>query len=380
MTLHEPAAGDAAPAVCAEDFARRAAACLPPGVWDFIEGGSGTERVLGANRTALEDIALVPRMLRGAASTSTAAPVVGAPASMPVAVAPMAYHQLVHPDGELATAQAAKTAGVPFTVGMLSSRSVEEIAGTGATLWFQLYWLRERERMLDLIRRAEAAGCQAVMITIDVAVMGRRLRDLRNGFALPSQVRAVHLPPGPSRAHLREQGASAVAEHTRSLLDPAAGWQDVEWLRAQTSLPLIVKGVLDPSDALRAVACGADAVVVSNHGGRQFDGAPASVAVLPEVRAAVGDRAEVLLDSGIRSGLDVLRALALGASGVLVGRPVLWSLAADGAAGVEQLLALLRTELADGLTLLGCGDVSEAARLRALLGPHAAPGREARTA
>ncbi|MFF4486755.1 alpha-hydroxy acid oxidase [Streptomyces sp. NPDC001544] len=362
-----------APPVGLDDVERLAATCVPPDVWDFVQGGSGSELTLRANRAALDAVALVPQVLRGSAAAATATSLLSTPAGMPVAIAPMAYHQLLHPQGETATARAARAVGVPFTVGMLSSRTLEEIAGTGAHTWFQLYWLADRGRMLDLIRRAEAAGCRALMVTVDVPIMGRRLRDLRNAFALPAHVRAVNMDPASTQAHARTAGTSAVAEHTRAAFDPSASWQDLEWLRAQSRLPLVVKGVLDGADAARAVSCGVDAVVVSNHGGRQFDGAPASVTVLPEVREAVGDRAEVLLDSGIRSGTDILRALALGASGVLVGRPVLWGLALDGATGVEQVLSLLRTELADGLTLLGCQEVGAAARVRALPGPRPLP-------
>nr|WP_236654554.1 alpha-hydroxy acid oxidase [Streptacidiphilus anmyonensis] len=357
--------------VCLADVERLAVSQVPADVRDFVQGGSGGERTLAANRSALDDVAVVPRVLRGAGAGDTRSRLVGTACAMPVAIAPMAYHRLLHPEGELATAAAALAAQVPFTVGMLSSCSLESIAQVGASIWFQLYWLSDRRRMLDLIGRAERAGCQALVITVDVPVMGRRLRDLRNEFVLPSWVSAVNLEDGPSAAHGRVAGGSAVAEHTRTVFDPAVTWQDLEWLREQTTLPLIVKGVLDGGDAARAAACGADAVVVSNHGGRQLDGSPASVAVLPQVREAVPDDCQVLLDSGVRSGTDILRALALGASGVMVGRPLLWGLALGGAAGAGQVLSLLRAEFADCLTLAGCADPGEAGELRTLLGPKA---------
>jgi len=215
------------------------------------------------------------------------------------------------------------------------------------------------------------------VVTVDVPIMGRRLRDLRNEFTLPSGVRAANLGGSPSQAHGRVPGGSAIADHSRAVFDPAVSWSDLEWLRGQTSLPLIVKGVLGGADAARAAACGAEAVVVSNHGGRQLDGAPASATVLPEVVEAVPEGCEVLLDSGVRSGTDILRALALGASGVLVGRPVLWGLALDGAAGVEQVLSLLHREFADCLTLAGCADPREAGRLRTITGPRGVDRRGA---
>ncbi|MCY0931126.1 alpha-hydroxy acid oxidase [Streptomyces sp. H27-H1] len=360
------------PPVCLDDVERLAASRVPADVWDFVQGGSGSERTLEANRAALDDVALVPRVLRGAGAGNTHTRLVGTACAMPVAIAPMAYHRLLHPEGELAMAAAARAADVPFTVGMLSSCSLESIAQVGASIWFQLYWLSDRGRMLGLIGRAEQAGCRALVITVDVPVMGRRLRDLRNEFVLPSWVSPVNLDAGPSEAHGRVAGGSAVAEHTRTVFDPSVTWQDLEWLREQSALPLIVKGVLDGGDAARAVACGADAVVVSNHGGRQLDGSPASVAVLPQVREAVGDDCQVLLDSGVRSGTDILRALALGASGVMVGRPLLWGLALGGATGAGQVLSLLRAEFADCLTLAGCADPGEAGGLRTLLGPKAA--------
>jgi 4-hydroxymandelate oxidase len=247
---------------------------------------------------------------------------------------------------------------------------VEDVAGTGATVWFQLYWLQERRRLERLIDRAEAAGSTALVVTVDVPIMGRRLRDVRNQFTLPAQVMAANLTDGeatdggPSRAHLTRAGESAIAVHTRELFGPPLTWTDLEWLRSKTSLPLAVKGILDPRDAARAAGIGADAVVVSNHGGRQLDGAPASITALPAVVAEVGQECQVLLDSGIRSGMDVLRALALGAAGVLVGRPLLWALALGGSAGVTHALSLLTTEFRESLILAGCSDPAAARGLR----------------
>lgn len=354
--------GETAP-LCVADVARLAEAVLPPEVWDYAAGGSGTETTLGANRTAFDAVALLPRVLAGVEEASTAGRLLATDVAMPVAVAPMAYQRMLHPDGEPAAAEAARLAHVPYVVSTLSSVTLEEIAKVGADIWFQLYWLRERHAVESLVARAEDAGCQALMVTVDVPIMGRRLRDLRNSFSLPLDVVAANLDDGGGRAHDRVRGESALAAHTVAAFAPALGWADLAWLRARTTLPLVVKGVLDPRDATRAVESGVDAVVVSNHGGRQLDGAAASVDALPAVVAAVGDRCEVLLDSGIRSGTDVLRALALGARGVLVGRPVLYGLAVDGARGAGQVLSLLATELREAMTLAGCADLAAARTL-----------------
>ncbi|MFL6145698.1 MAG: alpha-hydroxy-acid oxidizing protein [Labedaea sp.] len=349
------------------DFESRAESRLARDVWDFIAGGSGSESTLAANRSALDAVSLLPRVLAGTGTAETSCQLLKSEASLPVAIAPMAYQRLVHPDGELAMAAAARDAGIPFVAPTLSSVAIEEIARVGASTWFQLYWLRERPHVDRLVGRAEEAGCQVLMVTVDVPMLGRRLRDMRNEFRLPADVLAANLTGGSaSVAHAPVRGGSAVAAHTEELFAPALGWADLDWLRERTSLPLVVKGILDPRDAVRAVEAGADAVVVSNHGGRQLDGAAPSVAALPGVVAAVGARCEVLLDSGIRSGTDVLRALALGASGVLAGRPLLWGLAVDGAHGAGQVLGLLLAELRDGLTLAGCANPA-AARTLAIL-------------
>ncbi|MFJ6611200.1 alpha-hydroxy acid oxidase [Streptomyces sp. NPDC091289] len=354
--------------VCVDDLRQSAAARLAPAVWDFIAGGSGTESTLDANRAALDSVSVVPRVLAGIKKTDTGARLLGTSAALPLAVAPMAYQCLLHPEGERAAAEGALAARVPFVVSTISSRSLEEIAEVGADLWFQLYWLHDRGRMVELMRRAEQVGCQALMVTVDVPVMGRRLRDLRNEFTLPSGIRSANLEPDSlSAAHAHRPSESAVAAHTSIAFDPTFSWSDVEWIREQTRLPLVIKGILDPRDAERAVRLGADAVVVSNHGGRQLDGAPASITALPWVVGSVGGQCQVLMDSGVRSGTDILRALALGADGVLIGRPVLWGLSTAGARGVAQVLSILRTELEDALLLAGCADPAAARTLRTLV-------------
>ncbi|MFC5266444.1 alpha-hydroxy acid oxidase [Kribbella qitaiheensis] len=340
------------------EYEEMAAAVLPSAVRDFVAGGSGSETTLQMNRAAFDSVTLTPRVLGGISSVNTTWPYFGG-ASMPVVVAPMAYQRLLHPEGELLLAKAAADAGIPYTISTLSSYPLEKIAGTEPS-WFQLYWLRDRTLVESLIDRAEASGCTALMVTVDVPVMGRRLRDVRNAFALPPHVVAANLVDAVTEAHVGVPGLSAVAAHTASAFEPAVSWQDLEWLRSRIQLPLLIKGILDPRDAVRAVEVGAAGIVVSNHGGRQLDGAVASIDALPAVVDAVGKHCKVLLDSGVRSGTDVLRALALGASAVLVGRPLLWALAVDACA---EALGLLRKELEDAMLLAGCADLAAAGRL-----------------
>ncbi|SDP68627.1 4-hydroxymandelate oxidase [Streptomyces sp. cf386] len=350
-----------------DDVERAAAAVLPRDVWDFVAGGSGRELTLAANRAAFDRVFVTPRVLRDVSGCTTDTTLLGRPARMPVVVAPVAYQRLVHPDGEPAAARAARDADVPFTVATLSSVPVEEVTAVGGRVWFQLYWLRERGRSLDLARRAEDAGCEALVLTVDVPWMGRRQRDVRNRFALPGHVRAAHLASGAQSAAHRSAGdGSAVAAHTAAAFSPGLTWSDVEAVRSVTRLPIVLKGILAPDDALHAARLGVDAVVVSNHGGRQLDGALPAVEALPTVAEAVGDSCEVLMDGGVRSGTDVLKALALGASGVLVGRPPVWGLAAGGQAGARRVLDLLAEELRDALGLAGCASPAGARELRAV--------------
>jgi 4-hydroxymandelate oxidase len=339
------------------DYEHRSA--LPAAVHDFVAGGSGAELTLRRNRAALDAISVTPRVLGGVESPDTATTILGTPAALPVAVAPMAYQRLFHPEGELLLAGAAAKAGIPYVISTLSSVPLEKIAAV-APSWFQLYWLRDRTAVRALIDRATEAGCGALIVTVDVPVMGRRLRDVRNSFALPSEVVAANLVDKYTEAHSVLNGSSAVAAHTATAFDPTFSWQDLAWVRSVTEIPLLVKGILDPRDALAAVDAGADGVVVSNHGGRQFDGAPASIDALGSVIDAVGNDFPVLLDSGIRGGTDVLKALAIGADAVLVGRPLLWALAAGA---VDEALALLGGELRDAMLLAGCADLAAVADL-----------------
>ncbi|MGP3959998.1 alpha-hydroxy acid oxidase [Nonomuraea sp. 3N208] len=346
-----------------ESAARRA---LPPETWDFVAGGSGAESTMRANLAAFESVFVIPRALRDVTECSTASSLLGSPVSMPLAAAPIAYQRLLHPEGELAAARAAKTAEVPFTVSTMSSVALEEVAAVGGTTWFQLYRLRDERRCLELVERAEAAGCKAIMVTVDVPWMGRRLRDVRNRFALPESVTAANLG-GRGAAHRRPAAdvpaASAVAVHTALEFAPVT-WAWVDMLRGRTRLPLVLKGILDMEDARRAAEAGIDGIVVSNHGGRQLDGAIPSIDVLPEIAAAVAGSCEILLDSGVRRGEDIVKAIALGASGVLVGRPLMYGLAVDGEDGARDVLGLLATEFRGALGLAGCGSPEETPLLR----------------
>jgi 4-hydroxymandelate oxidase len=341
------------------DYERLAAGTLPQHIYDFVAGGSGSDITVRRNRAAFDTITLTPRVLTGIAEPDTSFALLGNSVSMPVAVAPMAYQRLLHPDGELLLASAAAKAGIPYVISTLSSYPLEKIAAA-APSWFQLYWLRDRRLVTSLVDRAAAAGCTALMVTVDVPVMGRRLRDVRNSFALPPDVVAANIVDMVTEAHTSMPGLSAIAAHTASAFDTAVSWSDLEWLRSSTELPLVVKGILDPRDARRAVDVGAAGVVVSNHGGRQLDGAPASIDALGPVVDAVGKHCPVLMDGGVRGGIDVLKAVALGASAVLVGRPLLWALAVEA---VDEALALLRQELRDAMLLAGCGDLAAVARL-----------------
>ncbi|WP_422740732.1 alpha-hydroxy acid oxidase [Micromonospora sp. WMMD729] len=349
---------DLAALLCLDDVASAARRVLAEPVWDYVAGGSGTESTLRDNRDAFDRVHLVPRVLVGAEPGDLGGELLGTPMGLPVGVAPMAYQRLLHPDGEVALAEAARDEGAVFVASMLSSEPIERIAATRAAVWMQLYWLRDRAVVADLVTRAENAGCRALMLTVDVPRMGRRLRDMRSGFTLPDDVVAANLPPEVGApAHSGGLHSSALMVHTGLAFDPKLSWRDLDWLRRRTRLPIVVKGVLHPDDAVRAADLGVDAVVVSNHGGRQLDGAVPSIAALEPVVAAVADRCAVLLDSGVRSGVDVARALALGASAVLVGRPALWGLAVGGRAGARRVLSLLRTELEDAMAMMGCADL-----------------------
>ncbi|MGY0233123.1 alpha-hydroxy acid oxidase [Longispora urticae] len=341
--------------LCVEDYQPIARDRLTPEVWDFVDGGSGAERTLAANRQAFADLALRPRVLVDVSDPDPRTTLLGAALATPVAVAPTAYHRLMHPEGELATARGAGAAGALFVVSIFASQPLEEIAKEASgPLWLQLYWLRRRDVLADLVARAEAAGYGALVLTVDAPRIGRRLRDQRNGFAVDPSVRAVNLEAELMAAtHERTEGGSALDRHAVETFDTTVTWADLAWLRGLTRLPLVLKGILTAEDAALACEHGVDAVVVSNHGGRQLDTAVASLRALEEVVAEVAGRIPVLVDGGIRRGTDVFCALALGADAVLLGRPVLWGLAADGADGVAGVLDLVTEELRHTMALAG---------------------------
>ncbi len=339
--------------ICAEDYQALARTRLTDEVWDFLDGGAGDEVTLAANLRAFQEVTLHPRVLVDVSRISTATTLLGCPLPDPVAIAPMAYQRLLHPDGEVGTARGAT--GSLFVVSIFASQTLEEIAAAATgPLWLQVYWLSRRDALAALVARAADAGYRAIVLTVDAPRIGERRRDRRNGFAVDPSVAAVNVDAALMRAtHERQPGRSALAEHAELTFDQGITWADLAWLRGRTELPLVLKGVLTGADAALAVEHGVDALIVSNHGGRQLDRTPASLDVLPEVVRAVGGAGPVLLDGGVRTGADVFAALGLGASAVLVGRPAGWALAADGADGVARLMALLRGELAHTMALAG---------------------------
>jgi len=339
-----------------DDFEAAARERLEPGPYAYYAGGAGDEHTLRANSAAFTRWELRPRVLVDVSDVSTETTVLGTHVELPLLVAPTAFHRLAHPEGELATARAAAAAGTVMCLSTLSSVSPAELAAAapGAPQWFQLYCSRDRGFTKELVGAVGDAGFRALVVTVDVPVAGRRERDLRTEYALPDDLPAPNLPVVLARKDFHA-ALSAIVDSTLT-------WRDLEWLRSISPLPLVVKGVLTAEDALLAAEHGAAGIVVSNHGGRQLDGVPAALDVLPEVAEAVGERVEVLVDGGIRRGTDVLKALALGARAALAGRAVLWGLAAGGEEGVVQVLTLLRDEIARGLMLLGCARPDDVTR------------------
>ena len=335
-----------------ERLEAEARAVLPPASYDFIAGGAGAELTARANRAALDAATITPRVLTGAAGAQPdlSLSLLGAALRHPVLVAPMGLHGLAHPRGEVATAEGAAAAGALFIPAMVATRSLEEVAaamGPAAPRWFQLYVPRDRGITLDLAARARAAGYGALVITVNAPVAAAfRERDLANGFAVPPALTSGNDRPG---------YAHALVGST----DAGLRWADIEWLAARAGLPIVLKGILAAGDARRAVAAGAAGIIVSSHGGRQFDGAPAAFAALPRCVAAVEGRIPVLMDSGIRRGVDAMKAIAAGADAVCLGRPVWWGLTLGGAPGVQSVLDRVVAELATALRLAGCASLAE---------------------
>ena len=338
-----------------DDLERLARERLDPGAYDYVAGGADAELTVTDNLAAWSRVRLRPRVLRDVAAVATATTVLGTPVANPVLVAPTAYHQLIHPDGEAATAAGAATAGSLMVVSTQSNRSLEEVAAAApeAPRWFQVYVHTDRTFTEELVERAAAAGYSALALTVDVPVLGNRLRDVRNRF---------RFPPGMvfGNAAGRFDTSGDVDTFTQATrFDPGLTVETIGWLSDRSGLPVLVKGVLRGDDASACLAAGAAGIVVSNHGGRQLDTALATADALPEVVAAVDGRAEVYVDGGVRRGTDVVKALALGARGVLVGRPVLWGLAAAGADGVGRVLSGLTAELVRSMALCGAARLAD---------------------
>lgn len=368
LPAQQPLAADI---VSLPDHEQHARQRLDDNAWSYFSGGAADEITLRSNRSAWEALPLWPRVLRPLAGGHTRVPLLGRTLAHPILLAPIAFQRLAHPDGELALAYAAAALGAGVVLSTQASVSLEAVAsavhpdpGRGP-LWFQLYLQPDRGFTRALVQRAEAAGYEALVLTVDAPTSGARDRERRSGFRLPPGIGPVNLagmqPPAPPRL---AAGQSALFD---GLLHHAPTWEDIAWLRSVTRLPVLLKGVLHPADARQAVDAGAAGLIVSNHGGRTLDTAPATATALPRVVQAVGGAVPVLVDGGIRRGTDVLKAMALGASAVLVGRPAVWGLANAGAAGVAHVLRLLRDELEIAMALTGCATLADASP--ALLAP-----------
>ena len=359
---------------CVDDLRKQMERRVPRMFYDYCESGSWTESTFNANESDLQDIKFRQRVAIDVSERSTAMKMLGEEVPMPVALAPTGLAGMQHADGEILAAQAAESFGVPFTLSTMSICSIEDVAeNTRKPFWFQLYVMRDRQFIRNLVERARAANCSALMITLDLQIMGQRHKDVRNGLSAPPKLtlkNIANLATKPSwclgmlgtrRREFRNivghvsgvKDMSSLADWTVNQFDPRLSWDDVREIRKQWGGKVIIKGILDVEDAKQAVNVGADAVIVSNHGGRQLDGAPSSIAALPAIVDAIGDKCEVWMDGGIRTGQDVLRAVALGARGTLIGRAFLYGLGAGGRDGVSKVLQILHKEL--DLTMALCG-------------------------
>ncbi|HWX65321.1 MAG TPA: alpha-hydroxy acid oxidase [Rhodanobacter sp.] len=367
------------PITCNEDLRRLAKRRAPRAIFDYVDRGSYDEQTIRANRAGLDALQLRQRVMIDVSQRSLATTLVGEPASMPVALAPTGLTGIMHANGEILAARAAQAFGVPFTLSTMSICSIEAVrAAVDKPFWFQLYVMRDRGFAASLIERAKAAQCSALMLTADLQIQGQRHRDIKNGLSVPPRLTLRNLLDTASKprwiaAMLRTphknfgnlagtipgggKGLTTLSQWIASQFDPSLSWQDVAWVRSLWPGKLIIKGILDADDARHAVDAGVDALVVSNHGGRQLDGAPAAIEALPRIVEAVGGRTQVLFDSGVRSGQDVLKAMALGAQGTLIGKAFLYGLGALGQDGVRIALELIRKELDVSMALTGTRDV-----------------------
>lgn len=365
---------------CIEDLHQLYLKRVPRMFRDYVESGSWTESTLRANLAAFEEIRLRQRVLVNMEGRSLKTEMLGQPVNAPVALAPIGMGGMQHADGEIKAARAAAAFGVPYCLSTMSICSIEDVAkAVSAPFWFQLYVMRDRDFVADLIARARAAGCSALLLTVDLQLLGQRHKDIKNGLAIPLKPSISGLLDlctyprwglgmlGTRRRNFGNlvghaggpDSLGSVARWTAHQFDPSLNWDDVKWIRDQWGGPLVLKGIMDPEDAEMAVTSGADALIVSNHGGRQLDGAPASIAALPEIVRQTGGRAEVWMDGGIRTGQDIFKAVALGAKGVLTGRAYIYGLGALGEAGVTQALELLCRELDLTMALAGLRDIRE---------------------
>jgi L-lactate dehydrogenase (cytochrome) len=375
---------------CIEDLRALARRKVPKAFFEYADGGSYNEETLRANRAELEPIKLRQRVMVDVSDRTLATTIVGQNVSAPFALAPIGLCGMQYGDGEILSAQAAEEAELPFTLSTMSINSIEQVAeATTKPFWFQLYVIRDRDFSKDILSRAAKAGCNALVLTVDLQVLGQRHRDIRNGMTVPPQIRLKNIIDmatkpewvfsilrgksktfGNLAGHVKGMDdVTSLAQWTNSQFDPALNWKDVDWIKKVWPGKLIIKGILDVEDARTAVKLGADAIVVSNHGGRQLDGAQASIAALPPIAQAVGSDTEVLFDGGIRTGSDMLRALALGAHACLIGRAYIYGLGAGGKAGVAKAIDILKKELSVAMALTGTTRVGD-------IGPQVLVGNE----
>jgi len=365
---------------CIEDLRQTARRKVPRAFFDYAEAGSYSQETLAANRADLERIKLRQRILVDMSQRDLSTTIIGEKAALPLALAPIGLCGMMHGDGEILACRAAQKAGIPFTLSTMSICSIEDVAqATGKPFWFQLYVMRDRGFIKALIERAAAAKCSALVLTVDLQVLGQRHCDVRNGMTVPPEIKlanVIDIATKPAWAlsilkgkrktfgnlagHVKGmENVTSLAQWTASQFDPTLSWKDVEWVRSIWPGKLILKGILDVEDAKIAAKTGASALVVSNHGGRQLDGAPSSISALPKIADAVGSQIEVLFDGGIRSGQDVLRALALGARSCLIGRSYVYGLGAAGEAGVTKAIEFLGKELDVTMALCGVKNVRD---------------------
>jgi (S)-2-hydroxy-acid oxidase/4-hydroxymandelate oxidase len=342
-----------------DDFRALAKARIPSDVFDYIDCGAGDEITLHANRRDMDDIRLLPLSLRDVSEPDLSVELLGRSFRVPLGFSPTAFHRLVHDGGEVATARAAKTANVPMMVSAMSSIALEDIAVSSghADLWLQTYIFKDRALTTHLVRRAEEAGYRCVVVTLGCPVPGKRDKNITNRFVLPASVTAANFGRCDVVVHNNPIHSVAGAE-----LDASLTWHDIEWLRRRTALPIILKGVLNPLDVAPALDLGIAGIMLSNHGGRQLDTTISTIAVLPEIAAAVSGRVLLLVDSGFRRGTDVLKAIMLGADAVLLGRPVVWALAVGGERGVIDAIGLLTEELRIAMQTCGCASLTDVRR------------------